>query len=65
MEPRKLLQRDGMKEGYGQRELKGSHQPNHSEVTDVVIWFPNQVSEKIGKGGAKFRKGDRPFAFLR
>jgi len=46
MEPRKLLQRDGTKEGYGQRELKGSHQPNHSEVTDVVIWFPNQVFEK-------------------
>jgi len=61
MEPRKLLQRDGTKEGYGQRELKGSHQPNHSEVTDVVIWFPNQVFEKTGKPG----RGSGPGTMIR
>jgi len=63
MEPRKLLQRDGTKEGYGQRELKGSHQPNHSEVTDVVIWFPNQVFEKNRKRRGEIPQGRSPLRF--
>lgn len=64
MEPGKLLQRSVMTEEFGERVPQGSQAVGDSEMT----WSCGLEAEpdllKIGKEGARSRKGNRPFAFL-